>query len=70
MYEETKYAINLNKGYLEAIDSPLGLKEGCPLSPILFNFYIDDINIIFKNNIMTRYKSNILKSITSCMLTT
>ena len=48
MYEKTKYAIKLNKGHLDAIDSNLGLKQGCPLSPILFNLYIDDINKIFQ----------------------
>ena len=47
MYEKTKYSIKLSKGYLDALNSNLGLKQGCPLSPILFNLYIDDIEYIF-----------------------
>ena len=47
MYDSTKYAIKLSNGYLAPIDSNLGLKQGCPLSPMLFNLYIDDIKDIF-----------------------
>ena len=46
MYHSTKYAIKLSNGYLNPIDSNLGLKQGCPLSPMLFNLYIDDISDI------------------------
>ena len=47
MYQTTKYAIKLSNGYLTPIDSNLGLKQGCPLSPMLFNLYIDDIGESF-----------------------
>ena len=50
MYETTKYAIKLSNGYLTPIDSNLGLKQGCPLSPMLFNLYIDDIAEIFDDS--------------------
>ena len=47
MYRRTEYCIKLKKGYSPPIRSNLGLKQGCPLSPMLFNLYIDDIKEIF-----------------------
>ena len=47
MYSKTEYSIKLKGGYTRAINSNLGLKQGCPLSPMLFNLYIDDIKDIF-----------------------
>ena len=47
MYNKTEYTIKLKGGYTRAIKSNLGLKQGCPLSPLLFNLYIDDIKDIF-----------------------
>ena len=47
MYKNVSYSINLKNGHLDPIKSTLGLKQGCPLSPMLFNLYIDDINEIF-----------------------
>ena len=43
MYAHASYTIKLNKGILEPISSNLGLKQGCPLSPLLFNLYINDL---------------------------
>ena len=47
MYAITKYKIKLKTGFLDAISSNLGLKQGCPLSPMLFNLYIDDMKDLF-----------------------
>ena len=47
MYKKTEYCIKLTNGHTRAIDSNLGLKQGCPLSPMLFNLYIDNIDDIF-----------------------
>ena len=47
MYENISYKIKLGDGYLDPITSNLGLKQGCPLSPMLFNLYIDDVGDIF-----------------------
>ena len=47
MYMKTEYCIKLNSGNLNDIHSNLGLKQGCPLSPMLFNLYIDDIDNVF-----------------------
>ena len=50
MYESISYKIKLRNGYLDPITSNLGLKQGCPLSPMLFNLYIDDVKDIFDEN--------------------
>ena len=47
LYRTTEYCIKLKNGHTRAIQSNLGLKQGCPLSPMLFNLYIDDIKEIF-----------------------
>ena len=47
MYEKTEYCIKMKGGHTPPIISNLGLKQGCPLSPMLFNLYIDDIKDIF-----------------------
>ena len=43
LYSKTEYKIKLKNKVLEAISSNLGLKQGCPLSPLLFNIYISDL---------------------------
>ena len=40
MYQHVSYKIKLNNCTLDPIASNLGLKQGCPLSPLLFNIYI------------------------------
>ena len=47
MYTKTEYCIKLKNGYTRPINSNLGLKQGCPLSPMLFNLYKDDIDKFF-----------------------
>ena len=47
MYRKTEYRIKLSRGDSQNIVINLGLKQGCPLSPMLFNLYIDDIDEIF-----------------------
>ena len=47
MYQNTEYCLKLKNGHTAPIKSNLGLEQGCPLSPMLFNLYIDDIKDIF-----------------------
>ena len=43
LYNRTEYAIKLTSHICKPIPSNLGLKQGCPLSPLLFNIYINDL---------------------------
>ena len=47
MYAKTEYQVKLKNEHSPNIQSNLGLKQGCPLSPMLFNLYIDNIKDIF-----------------------
>ena len=48
MYNRVSYSIKLKNGTMNPIPSNLGLKQGCPLSPLLFNIYINDIGEYLK----------------------
>ena len=50
MYRNVNYSIKLKNGILDPIRSNLGLKQGCPLSPLLFNIYINDVGRYLKDN--------------------
>ena len=43
IYQTTTYMIKTKHCIMDPISSNLGLKQGCPLSPLLFNLYIDDL---------------------------
>ena len=47
MYTKIEYSVKHKNGHSSNIRSNLGLKQGCPLSPMLFNIYIDDIKDVF-----------------------
>ena len=47
MYSESSYRIKCNGEYSSAIPCKLGVKQGCNLSPLLFNLFINDIHSIF-----------------------
>lgn len=49
MYRNTNYSIKLKDGCLDPIHSNLGLRQGCPLSPMLFNLFIEDMGELFPN---------------------
>ena len=43
MYSNLTTRIKINNSFSDIININKGLKQGCPLSPILFNLCIDDI---------------------------
>ena len=47
MSENISYCIKTQGGFLDPTPSEIGLRQGCVLSPLLFNIYIDDMKNIF-----------------------
>ena len=58
LYKEVNYTIKHGSRTLDPISSNLGLKQGCPLSPLLFNLYINDLSSYLNK---THEKSLVLK---------
>ena len=47
MYKDNKIFVKLSDGLLEPFKTTVSVKQGCVLSPILFNLYIDKICRVF-----------------------
>jgi hypothetical protein len=47
MYSSVRAAVKLNAGITPSFASNIGLKQGCNLSPTLFNVFINDIPELF-----------------------
>ena len=50
MYSDVSYCINVNGGLTEEFNTSFGVKQGCVLSPLLFNMFISDLPQIFDSN--------------------
>ena len=50
MYESVTYAIKTRKGISDDFPSIRGVKQGCILSPLLFNLFVADLPDIFTEN--------------------
>ena len=49
IYRNVKARVLSNRGYTDAFQCPWGVKQGCILSPTLFNLYINDLPTFFRN---------------------
>ena len=47
LYDDHKVYVRVSDGLLQPISTTIGLKQGCGISPLLFNLFIDDITKIF-----------------------
>ena len=50
IYKKTKCAVKINGSITEYFTYNKGVRQGCPLSPILFNIYVNDIFRIMNEN--------------------
>lgn len=48
MYENTEVTINTKNGLPKGFDTRKSLKQGCVMSPLLFNIYMADLDSRFK----------------------
>jgi hypothetical protein len=48
MYENTEYSIKTNSGASRNFSLDIGVKQGCVLSPLLFNIYVNDMKDYFE----------------------
>ncbi|MCO5581172.1 hypothetical protein L7F22_035050 [Adiantum nelumboides] len=44
LYESVTERVRAPGGLSDAIESTIGVKQGCPLSPTLFGIYIDELS--------------------------
>ena len=49
MYEETYYSVRRQDGLTAFLKSTTGVRQGCNLSSILFNLFINDMEKIFED---------------------
>ena len=47
LYDNHEVFIRLSEGLLQPIPTTIGLKQGCGISPLLFNLFINKLNDIF-----------------------
>ena len=66
IYSKTKACVQLESGLSHSFDSSVGLKQGCNLSPTLFNIFVNDLlHYVNQSNSDAPYLGNVK---VSCLL--
>ena len=64
MYSDVNYSIKLPYGLTDSVQSSTGLKQGCVLTPLMFNLYVNDLPFCFNQShdpvIVGKYLTNVL----------
>ena len=58
IYKETISEVSTQKGHTRRFRTDRGMKQRCPLSPTLFNLYIEDLYVEGNNRKKFRRDSN------------
>ena len=66
MHSKTKLSVQLQNGLTQAFPTAIGLKQGCNLSLIIFNLFINDINNIFDE--MSSQPAQLADILVNCLL--
>ena len=50
MYESVKTCVRVNGDYTKYFDCPVGLKQGCMLSPVIFSLFVNELTKLIENS--------------------
>jgi hypothetical protein len=49
LYDRVQACVNTPSGQSDHFDSEMGVKQGCPLSPLLFGIYLDKLEVLLEH---------------------
>ena len=50
MYESVKAWVRVNGAYTKYFHCPVGLKQGCRLSPVIFSVFVNELAKLIENS--------------------